>query len=144
MRLTVTTPLCVVMDEEGVASVRAEDETGGFGILPGHADLLTVLRPSVLRWRRAEGPWQFVALHGGVLQLSRDHLRIATRAAAPGDDLAALEDGIRARAEAEADSARTTRSEQMRLQASVIRNLMRHMGQEPGHRELDGIAEALE
>ena len=75
MRLTVTTPLCVVMDEEGVASVRAEDETGGFGILPGHADLLTVLRPSVLRWRRAEGPWQFVALHGGVLQLSRDHLR---------------------------------------------------------------------
>jgi F0F1-type ATP synthase epsilon subunit len=47
MRLTVSTPLAVVVDADDVAHLRAEDETGAFGIMPDHADFLTVLTISV-------------------------------------------------------------------------------------------------
>ena len=53
-----------------VASVRAEDESGSFGILPGHADLLTVLPPSVVRWHGADGVERFCAVDGGVLTVT--------------------------------------------------------------------------
>jgi len=48
MRLTVTTPLAVVVDTEDVAHLRAEDETGAFGILPHHDNFLTVLRNGMI------------------------------------------------------------------------------------------------
>jgi F-type H+-transporting ATPase subunit epsilon len=34
MRLRIVTPLSVVIDEDGVLALRAEDATGSFGILP--------------------------------------------------------------------------------------------------------------
>ena len=40
MRLLITTPTAVVIDEQDVVAVRAEDESGSFGILNGHADFL--------------------------------------------------------------------------------------------------------
>ena len=43
-----------------VVSVRAEDASGSFGILPGHADFLTSLAPSVVRWRRRDGRAAFL------------------------------------------------------------------------------------
>ncbi len=51
MRLLITDPTAIIADLTGVASVRAEDESGSFGILAGHADLLTVLTVSVVSWR---------------------------------------------------------------------------------------------
>ena len=54
LRLTIVTPLQVVLDVAGVWHVRAEDVTGSFGILPGHADFLTVLAVSVLIYRRGD------------------------------------------------------------------------------------------
>ena len=47
MRLIVTTPLAVIADASDITHLRAEDETGAFGILPGHADFLTALSVSV-------------------------------------------------------------------------------------------------
>ncbi len=43
MRLRIVTPLAVVVDESDVTALRAEDESGSFGILPHHADFLTSL-----------------------------------------------------------------------------------------------------
>ena len=53
MRLLITTPTAVVIDDPDVVAVRAEDESGGFGILKGHADLLTALTVSIVSWRDA-------------------------------------------------------------------------------------------
>jgi alternate F1F0 ATPase F1 subunit epsilon len=55
MRLLITTPTTVVVDETDVAAVRAEDESGSFGVLAGHTDFLTALVVSVVCWRRADG-----------------------------------------------------------------------------------------
>ena len=54
LHLIIATPAKLLIDVEDVRSLRAEDDSGGFGVLPGHADLLTVLPPSVVRWT-AEG-----------------------------------------------------------------------------------------
>lgn len=139
MRLTVTTPLQVVLSEEAV-SIRAEDASGGFGIQPGHADFLTVLPASVLRWRGA-GDWHYCALRGGVLRVSGgDRVEIACREAVPGDDLARLEAEVRRTAEAQVNAARKAKGEHTRLHAAAIRHLMRRL--EPSaSRDLEDLAE---
>jgi len=74
LRLTLSTPASILVDAEAIVSLRAEDESGSFGILPGHADFLTVLTPSVLRWRDAENVERFCAVEEGVLRgMPREH-----------------------------------------------------------------------
>lgn len=55
-----------------VASLVAADASGSFGIQPGHAPLLTVLEPGLLRYRAAGGDWTWIASAGGMLRCTRD------------------------------------------------------------------------
>lgn len=54
LRLIVTTPTAIAVDEHSVRHVGAEDPSGAFGIKPGHADFLTSLSICVVRWRNGE------------------------------------------------------------------------------------------
>ena len=92
MRLLITTPTAVVIDEPDVVAVRAEDESGSFGILNGHADFLTALTVSVVSWHRTDDRQRFCAVRRGVLSVTKgSEVAIATREALPGDDLDHLE-----------------------------------------------------
>ncbi|HLY56497.1 MAG TPA: F0F1 ATP synthase subunit epsilon, partial [Stellaceae bacterium] len=92
MRLAVSTPLAVVVEAGDVAHLRAEDDTGAFGILPGHADFLTALTISVVTWRDPDGREHHIAVRGGMLEVrGGDTIAVATREAMPGDDLHHLE-----------------------------------------------------
>lgn len=85
MRLTVATPLTITLDADEVVHVRAEDETGAFGILAGHADFLTALTVSVITWRDRDGPEHYVAVRGGMLQVrGGDKVLVATPEAVAG------------------------------------------------------------
>ena len=144
LQLTVTTPLAVAVDVANAVSIRAEDATGCFGIQPGHADFLTVLTPSVLRWRAGDGPWRFCALRGGVLRVSGGtKVAVACREAMPGDDLSTLEARVREDAEAVRDAARRTRGEWTRLHTLAIRRLMHQLDQGGGDAADAAIEEAL-
>ena len=55
MKLRIVTPLDVPVDEDGVTALRAEDPSGSFGILQGHADFLTCLVTGVVRWTGQDG-----------------------------------------------------------------------------------------
>jgi len=95
VRLTVATPLAIVLETEGVAHVRAEDATGAFGILPGHADFVTVLATSVVSWRDQRGNDHHIAVRAGVLKVQRGRtVAIDTREAVLGDDLQQLESDV--------------------------------------------------
>jgi len=88
MRLVVTTPVSVVLDEDDVDHVSAEDETGAFGILPGHADFLTVLSVSMLTFRKRGEQERYVVVRGGVLTVRDGELvEVATRQAVGEDTL---------------------------------------------------------
>jgi F-type H+-transporting ATPase subunit epsilon len=128
LHLTITTPADVLVDRADVSSLRAEDESGGFGILPGHTDLLTVLPASVVRWRNGDGTAQYCALRGGVLTVSKgQRIAIACRQGTVGDDLAVLEAEVKALRAAELDAERQTRVEQTRLHARAVRQLLRYL-----------------
>ncbi|RYH07029.1 F0F1 ATP synthase subunit epsilon [Tropicimonas sp. IMCC6043] len=128
LHLTVTTPMTVLVDEQAVTSVRAEDTSGGFGILPGHIDFLTALPASVLRWRGDDGILHFCALRAGLMNVSGgNRVAVACREGILGDDLAALEAEVGRLRTEEADIDRRARVEHMRLHASAVRQLMRHL-----------------
>ncbi len=128
MRLRIVTPLSVAVDEDGVLALRAEDATGSFGILPGHADFLTSLAISVVSWRGAEGTRRYCAVRRGVLTvLAGREIAIATREAVPGDDLATLDQTVLSGFRADIEAERTEHVETTRLQLNAIRQIMRHL-----------------
>ena len=144
LHVKITTPATVLLDQTGVAALRAEDESGSFGILPGHTDLLTVLPASVVRWRESDGLTRYCALQGGVMTVTdgRD-VDIACRQGKIGTDLPSLEADVQALRAAEIDADRRARIEQTRLHARAVRQLMRYLrpGADGGAIGLDGAGE---
>lgn len=136
--LVVTTPTAVAASVTGVAHLRAEDESGAFGVLPGHADLLTALVPSVLTWRCADGREGHCAVRGGVLSVTGGtRVAVATREAVVGDDLHALERDVLvrfARAREEEGEARTGAR---RLHLAAVRHILAYL--RPERRGLDPL-----
>ena len=128
MRLRIVTPLSVVIDEDGVLALRAEDATGSFGILPRHADFLTSLAISVVSWESSNGTRHYCAVRRGVLSVrGGQDIAIATREAVPGDDLATLDKTVLARFRADIETERTEHVESTRLQLNAIRQIMSHL-----------------
>ena len=127
MRLRIVTPLSVVVDED-IDSLRAEDASGGFGILNGHAPFLTALAISILSWK-TKGAERFCALRGGVMTVgAASAINVASREAVTGGDLATLDREVLARFQSDADSERSEHTETMRLQFDVIRRMVSRLG----------------
>src|SRR6516164_4177852 len=121
MRLTVTTPLAIVVEVDDVAHLRAEDETGAFGILPGHADFLTGLSVSVLSWRNTNGREHHVAVRGGMLEIrGGTTIAVATREAIAGDDLHRLETEVLAAFRRTTEEEKAARIDAQRLYLAAI------------------------
>ena len=128
MKLAVSTPLAIVVEAGDVAHVRAEDATGAFGILPGHADFLTVLATSVVTWRDQRGSEHYVAVRGGVLEVRGGNaVAIATREAVVGDDLHVLESEVLVEFERRLAEEQTARADAQRLYSAAIRQIIRYL-----------------
>lgn len=134
MRLLIATPTSVVIDEHDVVAVRAEDESGSFGILSGHADFLTALEVSIVTWHHAEDRQRFCAVRRGVLSVTDGNVvAIATREAIASDDLARLERGALAQFREALEAERTARTESLQLQMQAIRRIVHYLRPErPG------------
>ncbi|PRY80539.1 F-type H+-transporting ATPase subunit epsilon [Yoonia maritima] len=123
MRLRIITPLVVVVDED-INSLSAEDDSGRFGILGRHAPFLTALAVSIVSWRTTDAE-RFCALRGGVMTVGKaSTIDIATREAVTGDDLATLDSDVLAQFRSDADDERTQHVEAMRLQFNAIRHMV--------------------
>lgn len=139
MRLLITTPTAVVADHDDVASLVAEDESGSFGLLPGHADFVTVLAPSVVSWRYADGSRSHCAVRRGVLSIEKGQtLSIATREAVPSSDIERLESDVIARFHASAEAERAARVEATALRMKAIRRIIHYL-QAPGTARPEGL-----
>jgi F-type H+-transporting ATPase subunit epsilon len=128
MRLLITTPTSIIVDVPDATSIRAEDESGSFGILQGHADFLTVLAISILRWRQADAAQRYCAVRRGVLSVSGGReVMVATREAVIGTDLDRLEDAVLAGFREAAEEERGARAESLRLQMTAIRRIIHYL-----------------
>jgi F-type H+-transporting ATPase subunit epsilon len=128
VRLRIVTPLAVVVDEDGVLALRADDATGSFGILPRHADFLSSLVVSIVTWKSANATRHYCAVRRGVLSVVGGHdITVATREAVPGDDLSTLDETVLGRFRADIETERTEHVESTRLHLNAIRQIMRHL-----------------
>ena len=133
MRLSVATPLAILIEVGNVAHLRAEDDTGAFGILPGHADFLTALAVSVVTWRDVSGIEHHVAVRGGMLEVrDGDTIAIATPEAVVGDDLQRLETEVLARFRRQLVEEQAARTDAHRLYLAAIRQIARLLRAERG------------
>jgi len=125
MRLRIVTPLEVVVDEDDVQVLRAEDQSGSFGIQPGHADFLTSLAISVVSWKTATEARRYCAVRRGVLGVQGGkEISIATREAVVGDNLATLDETVLGRFRADLESERSERVDSARLELRAIRQIV--------------------
>ncbi len=128
MRLLITTPTALVIDDRDVVAVRAEDESGSFGILKGHADFLTALTVSVVSWQHEGDHQRFCAVSRGVLSVTNgNEVAIATREAVLGDDLDHLERVVLAQFRETVEAERSARTEGLKLQMKAIRQMLRYL-----------------
>jgi F-type H+-transporting ATPase subunit epsilon len=128
MRLQITTPLSVLVDQDGVLALRGEDETGSFGILPGHAAFMTSLAISVVSWNQPDGARRHCAVRRGVLTVTDGQvIAIATREGVLGDDLATLDRMVLARFRSDLETERVANVEHARLELNAIRQIMRYL-----------------
>jgi F-type H+-transporting ATPase subunit epsilon len=136
--LVITTPTAVVVRNAAVTHLRAEDDSGAFGILPGHADLLTALSVSVVSWREADddakadetgtGRERHCAVRGGVLTVSDGaRIAVATREAVSGDDLAALERDVLTRFRQDRAAEGEARGGARRLHLAAVRHILSYL-----------------
>ena len=142
LHLTIATPTELLVECSTVRSLQAMDESGSFGIHPGHTDLLTVLPASVVRWRDEDDAWRYCAVRGGVLDVSEGRkVAIACRRGVLGTDLAALEAEVEQAHAAEAEAQRCARVEQTRFHALAVRQLVRYLMPGSEQRAWPGLAE---
>jgi len=128
MNLTVTTPVAIIAKAGNVAHVRAEDDSGAFGILRGHADFLTALAISVVSWRDEDGAEHHIAVRGGMLAVSGgDTITVATREAVADDDLHRLETEVLASFQRRSEEETTARTDAQRLYLAAIRQIYRFL-----------------
>ena len=128
MRLLITTPTAIVVDESNVSSVRAEDDSGSFGILRGHEDLLTALNLSMVSWRDADDRVRYCAVRRGVLSVTGgSEIAIATREAIPGDDLDRLEEVVLNQFRERSEMERASRTQSLQLQMKAIRQIVQYL-----------------
>jgi len=135
MKLVITTPISLTVDADDVAYVRAEDETGAFGILPGHADFITTLTVSVITWRSTYGREHHVAVRGGVLIVREGHsVEVVTREAVGEDTLEALGTAVLERMRAEVEQGESSRFASACLEVAALRQLQNYLATGRGHR----------
>lgn len=133
MHLLIATPLSVAVNRADVVAVKAEDYSGSFGILPGHCEFMTALPVSVLTFRTEDGKEHHAAVRGGILTMQGGkRLEIATREAVVSDDLPRLRHEVLRQMADHAESEAQARTDTMRLQLAVMRQVYRYLrGERP-------------
>jgi F-type H+-transporting ATPase subunit epsilon len=100
LELEVATPARQVV-RETVTDVQIPGKDGYLGILPGHAALLGLLGAGSLVYTTG-GSKRYLAIQGGFLEVSEDHVRVLADIAEPASEIdvaAAQADLTRAQAE---------------------------------------------
>ncbi|HKJ62177.1 MAG TPA: F0F1 ATP synthase subunit epsilon [Hyphomicrobiales bacterium] len=128
MKLRIVTPMRTVLDIDDAVSIRAEDESGAFGLLSGHVTFVTALPVSVITWVRENGQEEYAALRGGVLQVREENtVDISARDAVAGQSFSVLGKDVLERFRNEARSEELSKTAAAMLNIAVIRQLEKYL-----------------
>lgn len=115
---------------EGVTSFVGEDESGGFGILPGHARLMTMLVLGLSRFRCGSKPWQYLAMPGAVLYFADDMLSLVCRHCLIDEDYDRISERLSEELLAEEEQLREVRQRLKNMEEALLKRMweMRRQG----------------
>ncbi len=123
MQLSVFTPAETLIEVEA-RRLTARGPDGAFGILPHHVDIAAAVVPGIVAYVDAAGSAHYVAIDHGVLLKAGARLRIATRRAVAGRDLAGLRQAVEKEFLNLSDLERDARLALARLEAGVVRRFL--------------------
>jgi len=106
-----------------VESFVGEDDSGSFGILAGHARMMTILTYGLARYRSDSGSWVYVAVPGGVLYSDNNEVFISTRRYFKDADYARISGELLNELMAEEQELRATKDSLDRLEQEMFRRL---------------------
>jgi F-type H+-transporting ATPase subunit epsilon len=82
-------------DINNVFSFVGEDDSGSFGILAGHARIMTSLVTGLARFKVKNEPWQYLAMPGAILYFVDNKLTLITRRYLKSANYEKLASGLR-------------------------------------------------
>lgn len=106
-----------------VESFVGEDASGSFGILAGHARLITTLVLGLARFRTAASDWSYLALPGAVLHFRDNVLTLSTRRYLRDDDYMRISQELRQQLIAEEQNLRAMKESLHRMEEEALRRL---------------------
>jgi F-type H+-transporting ATPase subunit epsilon len=110
---------------DGVTSFVGEDASGSFGILPGHARMMTVLVFGLARFRTAADDWHYLALPGALLYFSDNALSLGTRRFLLDDDYGRISAALHEQLLAEERALHEIRNSLQRMEEQLLKRLWR-------------------
>ena len=114
----------------GVTSFVGVDTSGSFGILAGHARMMTSLIIGLARFRIGDGTWQDLALPGAVLYFHDNVLTLSTRRYLLGDDYMHISQALQQQLLAEEEKLYVMKESLHHMEEEVLKRLwqMSHKG----------------
>lgn len=106
-----------------VTSFVGEDDSGSFGILAGHARLLTLLVVGLARFRIGDGRWQYLAAPGAVLYCNDNLLELSTRHYLLDDDYLRISRDLQQYLVTEEEKLHDLKESLQRLDEAVLKHL---------------------
>ena len=108
---------------EGVTSFVGEDSSGSFGILAGHARMMTSLILGLARFRIGEGSWRYLALPKAVLYFKDNMLTLSTRRYLQDTDYMRVSQALQQTLLAEEEKLHTMKESLHRMEEAVLKRL---------------------
>ena len=114
----------------GVTSFVGVDTSGSFGILAGHARMMTSLIIGLARFRIGEATWHYLALPGAVLYFHDNVLTLSTRRYLLGDDYMHISQALQQQLLAEEEKLYVMKESLHHMEEEVLKRLwqMSHKG----------------
>jgi F-type H+-transporting ATPase subunit epsilon len=107
----------------GVTSFVGEDASGSFGILAGHARMVTSLMIGLARFRIGEDAWRYLALPGAVLYFHDNVLTLSTRHYLLDDDYLRISQALQQQLLAEEEMLHAMKQSLHRMDQEVLKRL---------------------
>lgn len=108
---------------DGVTAFVGEDASGSFGILAGHARMMTALAFGLARFRIGEAPWRYLALPGGLLYFRGNELCVCTRHYLVDDDYARISSALQDQLVAEEEQLQAMKGSLRRMEQEILKRL---------------------
>jgi len=106
-----------------VTSFVGEDASGSFGILAGHARMMTSLIIGLARFRIGEGTWRYLALPGAVLYFHDNVLTLSTRRYLLDNDYMRISQALQQQLLTEEEKLRTIKESLHHMEEEVLQRL---------------------